>query len=47
MDLPEHRRAVYPDVKNRLDFNALGYTNDPAQVGGRFYISIGRGAPPK
>lgn len=47
MDLPEHRRAVYPDVKNRIDFKALGYPGDPAQVGGRFYISFGRGTPPK
>jgi octaheme c-type cytochrome (tetrathionate reductase family) len=46
MELPEHRRKVYPDVKQRLDFKALGYPGDPAQVGGRFYISIGRGTPP-
>ena len=45
VDLPEHRRAVYPDVRNRLDFKALGYTDDPALVGGRFYVGIGRGAP--
>jgi octaheme c-type cytochrome (tetrathionate reductase family) len=47
MDLPEHRRAVYPEVTNRLDFKELGYPGDPALVGGRFYITIGRGAPPK
>ena len=47
MDLPEHRRAVYPEVTHRLDFKALGYPDDPALVGGRFYITIGRGAPPK
>jgi octaheme c-type cytochrome (tetrathionate reductase family) len=47
MDLPEHRRAVYPEVNARLDFKELGYADDPAMVGGRFYISIGRGAPPK
>jgi octaheme c-type cytochrome (tetrathionate reductase family) len=46
MDLPEHRRKVYPEVKERLDFKALGYPGDPARVGGRFYISIGRGKPP-
>ena len=46
MDLPEHRRKVYPEVKDSLDFKALGYPGDPAQVGGRFYISIGRGKPP-
>jgi hypothetical protein len=47
MDLPQHRLAVYPEVKQRLDFQALGYPDDPARVGGRFYISIGRGMPPK
>ncbi|MGD0946806.1 MAG: tetrathionate reductase family octaheme c-type cytochrome [Candidatus Binatia bacterium] len=47
MDLPEHRRAVYPDVKNRIDFKALGYPDDPALVGGRFYIAFGRGTPPQ
>ena len=46
MDLPEHRRKVYPEVKERLDFKVLGYPGDPALVGGRFYISIGRGKPP-
>ena len=47
MALPVHRLAVYPKVKGRLDFKALGYPGDPAQVGGRFYITLGRGAPPK
>ncbi len=47
MDLPEHRRSVYPDVKNRIDFKALGYPGDPALVGGRFYITFSRGTPPK
>jgi hypothetical protein len=47
MDLPEHRRAVYPEATTRFDFKGLGYPDDPALVGGRFYISIGRGAPPK
>jgi octaheme c-type cytochrome (tetrathionate reductase family) len=47
MDLPEHRRSVYPEVKQRLDFKALGYPGDPAMVGGRFYITFGRGTPPK
>ena len=40
MDLPEHRRAVYPQVKNRIDFKALGYPDDPARVGGRFYVPV-------
>jgi hypothetical protein len=47
MDLPEHRRAVYPEVKNRIDFKALGYSDDPAHVGGRFYISFSKGTPPR
>jgi octaheme c-type cytochrome (tetrathionate reductase family) len=47
MNLPEHRRAVYPEVKQRLDFKALGYTDDPALVGGRFYVTLGRGRPPQ
>jgi octaheme c-type cytochrome (tetrathionate reductase family) len=45
MDLPEHRRALYPEVRDRLDFKALDYTGDPALVGGRLFIGIGRGAP--
>jgi len=47
MDLPEHRRAVYPRVKSRIDFKALGYPDDPARVGGRFYAALGRGTPPR
>jgi octaheme c-type cytochrome (tetrathionate reductase family) len=46
-DLPEHRRALYPEVGGRIDFKALGYPGDPAVVGGRFYLSIGRPTPPK
>jgi hypothetical protein len=46
-DLPEHRRSVYPEVVGRIDFKALGYPGDPALVGGRFYIAISRGNPPK
>jgi len=45
IDLPEHRRMIYPEVKNRIDFKELGYQGDPAMVGGRFYISLGRGRP--
>jgi len=45
MDLPEHRRKIYPEVKQRFDFKALGYPGDPAQVGGRFYLTLGRGRP--
>ncbi len=47
MDLPAHRLPAYPGVRNRLDFEALGYPGDPALVGGRFYITLGRGAPPR
>ena len=47
MDLPEHRRAVYPRVARRIDFKALGYLDDPARVGGRFYVQLGRGTPPR
>jgi octaheme c-type cytochrome (tetrathionate reductase family) len=47
MNLPEHRRAVYPNVSRRIDFKALGYTDDPARVGGRFYVALGRGTPPR
>jgi octaheme c-type cytochrome (tetrathionate reductase family) len=47
MDLPAHRLSVYPDVRQRFDFKALGYADDPALVGGRFYITIGRGQPPR
>lgn len=47
LDLPEHRLPVYPDAGPRLDFIALGYPDDPAIVGGRFYIGIGKGEPPR
>jgi hypothetical protein len=46
MDLPEHWLAVYPGMKDRIDFKALGYPGDPALVGGRF-ITLGRGSPSK
>ncbi len=38
--------AVYPEVENRIDFKALGYEDDPARIGGRFFIQLGRGTPP-
>ncbi len=47
MEQPEHTRMVYPQVKNRLDYQALGYKDDPAVIGGRFYIYVGRGRPPQ
>jgi hypothetical protein len=45
--LPAQRLATYPAVKNRFDFKALGYDNDPALAGGRFKVAIGRGLPAK
>jgi hypothetical protein len=47
MDRPEHTRRVYPDSPRRLDFEALGYPDDPALAGGRFYFRLGRGLPPE
>ncbi len=47
MDRPEHTRSVYPEVKQRLDFTALGYPDDPAITGGRFFVELGRGLPPR
>lgn len=47
MGQPYHTRMVYPEVKNRIDFKALGYDDDPALIGGRFYINMGRGLPPR
>jgi hypothetical protein len=43
MDLPERRRTVSLEVKNRLDFKALGYPDDPhhaAGVGGRSAVTF-------
>jgi hypothetical protein len=47
MNQPDHTRMVYPEVRNRLDFKALGYEGDPAVTGGRFYIYLKRGLPPR
>jgi hypothetical protein len=47
MDQPEHTQPVYPETAPRLDFEALEYEDDPAVVGGRFFLSLGRGAPPR
>jgi octaheme c-type cytochrome (tetrathionate reductase family) len=47
MDRPERTRQVYPGVQRRLDFEALGYPDDPAMTGGRFFVSLGRGLPPR
>jgi octaheme c-type cytochrome (tetrathionate reductase family) len=47
MDQPSHTQMVYPHMKNRFDFKALGYEDDPAFMGGRFYIKLGRGKPPE
>ena len=45
MDLPAHSMTLYPEVKNRMDFSALGYEDDPAQSGGRLNVILGRGSP--
>jgi octaheme c-type cytochrome (tetrathionate reductase family) len=47
MDRPEHTRKIYPGVLRRLDFKALGYSDDPAITGGRFFLKLGRGTPPQ
>jgi octaheme c-type cytochrome (tetrathionate reductase family) len=47
MDLPDHRLSLYPEATHRLDFKALGYPDDPALVGGRLYVTFGRGMPPR
>lgn len=47
MDQPAHTRMVYPDATNRMNFKALGYQDDPALIGGRFYMRLGRGRPPQ
>jgi hypothetical protein len=47
MNLPEHRRALYPQVTRRIDFEALGYPDDPARVGGRFVVPMGPAPPPR
>jgi hypothetical protein len=45
LDPPEHAGALYPEGDHRLDFQALGYSGDPALTGGRFSTSVGRGRP--
>ena len=47
-------QLIVDDVDNEkvtgnfeLDFDALEYGDDPALVGGRFFLSLGRGAPPR
>jgi octaheme c-type cytochrome (tetrathionate reductase family) len=45
IDLPDHRNQVYPGIDRRMDFEALGYPDDPARSGGRFYTTLGRGTP--
>ena len=47
MDQPSHTQKVYPGTDKRIDFKALGYKDDPAIIGGRFYINLGRGKPPR
>jgi octaheme c-type cytochrome (tetrathionate reductase family) len=47
MDRPEHARRVYPETAARFDFEALGYEGDPAVTGGRFFMYLRRGLPPR
>ncbi len=47
MKPPAHAIRVYPEVRGRFDFKALGYEDDPAVTGGRFYMYIKRGLPPR
>lgn len=47
MNQPSHTRKVYPEVNNRINFKALGYEDDPAIIGGRFFHKLGRGTPPR
>jgi len=47
MNQPEHTRKVYPGTTGRFDFKALGYEGDPAVTGGRFYMKLKRGLPPR
>ena len=47
MNEPEHTRRVYPDAPDRFDFKALGYEGDPAVTGGRFFMYLRRGLPPR
>jgi octaheme c-type cytochrome (tetrathionate reductase family) len=47
MNPPEHARKIYPEIRGRLDFKALGYDGDPAVTGGRFYMYLKRGLPPR
>ncbi len=44
-DNAEHTRMIYPDVRSRMDFKALGYDDDPADKGSRFSTGFGRGTP--
>ena len=47
MNQPEHTRRVYPQTAESFDFKALGYEGDPAVTGGRFYMYLRRGLPPR
>ncbi|MEI7902021.1 MAG: Ni/Fe-hydrogenase cytochrome b subunit [bacterium] len=47
MNQPDHTQMVYPETKSRMNFKALGYQDDPALIGGRFYRKLGRGHPPQ
>jgi len=43
--IPQLGGRTYAEEERRLDFEALGYEDDPARVGGRFYTVYGKGTP--
>jgi octaheme c-type cytochrome (tetrathionate reductase family) len=45
-DVAANLRRRYPGLVF-LDFKALGYPDDPARIGGRFFVTLGRGTPPQ
>ena len=44
---PAHAGRIYPDENLRLDFKKLGYEDDPALIGGRFFSRIDGPAAPE
>ncbi len=44
---PEHVGRTYPDEDRRLDFKKLGYEDDPALIGGRFFSWFDGPAAPR
>ena len=47
-DAPRGRHGErHGEVGQRIDFKTLGYPDDPAITGGRFFLKLGRGTPPQ